>query len=332
MKQEFINVNGKAYDPVTGLPLPISVATSPTVAPTQPKRVVKASTARGTTTATIHRVPVQKSATLSRRHIKRPPQKSLATRPVRTPHTAVQQHVAVKKFSPQIAQKPAVEALKKPVQIDRPAEVHPVVQRAKQRQITKAPVAPIQKAEPKPASILKNEAISEALAKAQEPKPDKHHRAKRKQSKLKRWTSLASAGLAIMLLGGYFTYLSMPNISIRVAALQSGINATYPGYKPNGYALNGPISFKQGEVSMKFAYADGTANYTISQSKSNWDSAAVKEYISGKSGAPATTIVDGLTIFAAGENVAWVNGGILYQINSHSPLSSEQIRKIATSM
>ena len=324
MKQEFINVNGKVYDPVTGLPLPISVEKSPTVAPTQPKRVVKASTARGTTTATIHRVPVQKSATLSRRHIKRPPQKSLATRPVRTPHTAVQQHVAVKKFSPQIAQKPAVEALKKPVQIDRPAEVHPVVQRAKQRQITKAPVAPIQKAEPKPASILKNEAISEALAKAQEPKPDKHHRAKRKQSKLKRWTSLASAGLAIMLLGGYFTYLSMPNISIRVAALQSGINATYPGYKPNGYA--------QGEVSMKFAYADGTANYTISQSKSNWDSAAVKEYISGKSGAPATTIVDGLTIFAAGENVAWVNGGILYQINSHAPLSSEQIRKIATSM
>ena len=139
MKQEFINVNGKAYDPVTGLPLPISVATSPTVAPTQPKRVVKASTARGTTTATIHRVPVQKSATLSRRHIKRPPQKSLATRPVRTPSVTVQQHVAVKKFSPQITQKPAVEAPKKPVQIDRPAEVHPVVQRAKQRQIAKAP-------------------------------------------------------------------------------------------------------------------------------------------------------------------------------------------------
>ena len=105
MKQEFINVNGKAYDPVTGLPLPISVEKSPTVAPTQPKRVVKASTARGTTTATIHRVSVQKSATLSRRHIKRPPQKSLATRPVRTPNATVQQHVAVKKFSPQVTQK-----------------------------------------------------------------------------------------------------------------------------------------------------------------------------------------------------------------------------------
>ena len=61
MKQEFINVNGKAYDPVTGLPLPISVEKSPTVAPAQPKRVAKVSTARGTTTATIHRVPVQKS-------------------------------------------------------------------------------------------------------------------------------------------------------------------------------------------------------------------------------------------------------------------------------
>ena len=135
-----------------------------------------------------------------------------------------------------------------------------------------------------------------------------------------------------MLLGGYLTYLSMPNISIKMAAVQSGINAKYPGYKPDGYALNGPIKFKSGEVSMKYAYADGSSEYTLTQQKSNWDSAAVKEYFTEKSKSPTTTMVDGLTIYSSGKNAVWVNGGILYQITGSANLSNEQIQKIATSL
>lgn len=326
MKQEIVNVNGRAYDPVTGLLLPISITKETAPQPTRPH---VSQTIRGAHTTSIHQRHVKKSATLSRRHVKRSAPTPLAARPAKkTAPVHVAQHEAVHKFTP--THTPTPTSVTPPqASKDRPAETHPVVHRAKQHEAAKA--APIQVEKSlKPARVLKNEAISEALAK--EVKPQKSHRAKRKQSSFSRWLSIASAGVAIMLLGGYFTYLSMPNISIRVAALQSGINATYPGYKPSGYALNGPISFKQGEVSMKFAYADGTASYTISQTKSDWDSAAVKEYIADKSGAPTTTIVDGLTIFASGENIAWVNGGILYHINSQAPLSGEQIRRIATSM
>ena len=144
--------------------------------------------------------------------------------------------------------------------------------------------------------------------------------------------SIAGAMVALLAFGGYLTYLSMPNISIKMAAVQSGINAKYPGYKPDGYALNGPIKFKSGEVSMKYAYADGSSEYTLTQQKSNWDSAAVKEYFTEKSKSPTTTMVDGLTIYSSGKNAVWVNGGILYQITGSANLSNEQIQKIATSL
>ena len=95
----------------------------------------------------------------------------------------------------------------------------------------------------------------------------KKSRRRQKKGGTLHWLNTFSVGFAVMLLGGYLTYLSMPNISIKMAAVQSGIDAKYPGYKPDGYALNGPIKFKSGEVSMKYAYADGSSGYTITQQK-----------------------------------------------------------------
>ena len=84
---------------------------------------------------------------------------------------------------------------------------------------------------------------------------------------------------------------------------------------------------------MIFAYVCSDLQYTVRQEKSSWDSSAVKEYITEKSGtAPATTTVDGLTLYTSGAETSWVNGGILYRIEGDAVLSGEQIRKIATSM
>ena len=147
-----------------------------------------------------------------------------------------------------------------------------------------------------------------------------------------RWLQVASVGLAIMLIGGYFTYLGMPNISTRIAAIQSGINAKYPGYRPSGYALSGPITFKSGEVRMKFAYADGGQSYTITQQKSSLNSAALKETLTADGGDVQTTTADGLTIYSTDRTASWVNGGVLYQITLGGALSNEQVTKIATSL
>lgn len=143
-----------------------------------------------------------------------------------------------------------------------------------------------------------------------------------------------SASFALILLAGYFTYLNMPSLSVRVAAAQAGVNASYPGYHPDGYSINGPVAYSQGAVSMKFASNGGPQSFTVNQTKSSWDSSAVLEnYVKQKAGNSYIQHNEqGLTVYVFGDNAAWVNGGILYTINGNAPLSSEQILHIATSM
>jgi hypothetical protein len=146
--------------------------------------------------------------------------------------------------------------------------------------------------------------------------------------------SIASGSLAVMLIGAYFTYLSMPSLSTRVAAAQAGINAGYPSYRPTGYSLSGPVAFNQGTVSMKFAANAGPGSYTLQQARSGWDSSAVlSNYVEPKVGDQyTTTATNGLTIYTYGTSAAWVNCGILYTISGDAPLSSEQVQRIATSL
>ena len=338
--KNYVVINGRAYNTITGMVMDdIKIEKSEIEKEQSISR-------RGTSVSNIHAAHVQKSSTLNRRHVKMPQRTPLAAKPQKA-RVDVKQHVAVKKFSTPITSKPAPQK----IAINRPAETHPVTRRAQQRPLSvntklrkeRQPltmnnnplvaVAPQKIEKPivaKTSKQLKNEAIEKALS--NEIISNKKARRRQKKGGTLRWLNTFSVGFAVMLLGGYLTYLSMPNISIKMAAVQSGIDAKYPGYKPDGYALNGPIKFKSGEVSMKYAYADGSSGYTITQQKSGWNSSAVKEFFSEKHKNPNTTMIDGLTIYSGGKEAAWVNGGILYQISGDANLSSSQIEKIATSL
>ena len=325
--KNYVVINGRAYNTITGM-----VMNDVDVKKIEIKRDQLGNN-RGTAVSRIHAAHIQKSSTLNRRHVKKPQGAPLAARVVK-PHVTTQQHVAVKKFAP-ATPKPAPQQ----TAINRPAETHPIIRRAQQRPlstnnqlrkdrrpmpIVKTPVIIPQKIEKpvvKTAKELKNEAIEKALS--NEIASNKKTRRRQKKGGALRLLNTFSVGFAVMLLGGYLTYLSMPNISIKMAAVQSGIDAKYPGYKPDGYALNGPIKFKSG---------DGSSAYTITQQKSNWNSSAVKEFFSEKHKSPNTTMIDGLTIYSGGKEAAWVNGGILYQISGDANLSSDQIQKIAASL
>ena len=208
---------------------------------------------------------------------------------------------------------------------------HASVQRAKARVDANKPVERMLK----PSQVLKNEAIADAMA-ATQPKKSGRHRTKSTvhRSKFARFMSVASASLAVLVLGAYFTYLNMPALSTRVAAAQAGINATYPGYLPSGYSLNGPVAYQQGNVAMKFAANAGPQNYTLSQTHSDWDSTALlDDYVSPQAGnSYVTTNTGGLTIYSYNNTSVWVNNGILYTINGNSTLSDEQIQRIAASL
>lgn len=246
----------------------------------------------------------------------------IAPRPSHTPSPAVTKFA--KSATPQAA--PAATPDVKPVP-------HALHQAATQKvQATQAQKQTVR--EVRPSQVIKNESIQHALANSTPKHHKKEVKAKKSRSKAGRLMSVASASLAIVLLGGYLTYLNMPALSTRVAAAQAGIDASYPSYQPSGYSLSGPVAYSQGSVTMKFAANAGPGSYTLTQKDSNWDSSAVLENAvePKSSGAYTTTTASGLTIYSYDTTSVWVNNGILYTVTGDAPLSSEQIRNIATSL
>lgn len=306
-----VTINGRVYDVHTGMPIDEAPAK-------QPKTPHPSNT--------MHQV-TQKSQTLNRRIVKK------STQGI-SQHTQLQarqdivRHPSVTKFAPHPSGVMSKDAMAAP---ETGPITHPIAQKAQLRQKALKQRQQAVKA-PKPAQVIKQEAIDESLASAPSHSAN-HHQVKTKK-RYPRVLSIASASLALLLLGGYFTYLNMPSLSVRVAAAQAGVNASYPSYHPDGYSLNGPVAYSQGEVMMKFASTTGPQSFTVAQTKSNWDSSAVLEnYVKSKAGDNYITYDEhGLTIYTFGGNAAWVNGGILYTISGDAPLSGDQIRHIATSM
>lgn len=148
-----------------------------------------------------------------------------------------------------------------------------------------------------------------------------------------RVSSVMAACLGVMILGGYLSYINMPNLSVRVAAAQAGIHAEYPGYVPSGYQFDGPVSYSNGQVLLTFGATGGTTNYQINQQKSSWDSQAVLDnFVVAQTDEYDVNDTQGLTVYTYGNNAAWVNKGVLYTITGDAPLRTEQVLKIATSL
>lgn len=314
-----VTVNGRLYDAVTGLPLKQAPK------PAAPKPVAKAAphkptSAGKTASASLHQTP-QRSQTLHRRAAKKP---GPATRPQPGKHMDIARSSNVSRFAthPATPAKPKREAEKK----DIAPKTHPVAARAA------AKAAKPAKTVPASAKQVKEAAIAAALAKS-----DKKLPAPKKRSwKFSRRFAIISAVFIVLIGGAYLTYVNIPSLSVGIAAAQAGIDASYPEYKPDGYSLSQPVQYSDGEVILTFASNSGTGEYTITQTRSSWDSSAVLNNVVRKSSGDdySTTQERGLTIYSYKNNnaIAWANGGILYVIESDAPLSFDQIRRIATSL
>lgn len=178
---------------------------------------------------------------------------------------------------------------------------------------------------------IKQEAIATALKKSETPKTPKISIFKRN----KKYLNIFTISAAVLIIVGFIIYLNMPIISVRVASMQAGINATFPEYHPDGYSLSGPVSYSNGEVTISFHANSGNSQFVIKQSKSPLDSSALKIQVDKSSNHQTSESQEGgLTIYTYNNNnrADWVNGGILYSISGDAKLSSDQIRHIATSL
>lgn len=321
-KQQTVTIGGQQYDAVTGLP----VSKAPAVV--TPVKKPAASTATRTPAASHLHSTTQRSATLNRKFTKRP----AASRTAIVSHHAKPIHHDIKPVTHPQVRKFAPHPVAATKVMDIGPTVHPHVAKAHALSAAKAhqaaqPVA----AKHVPAASIKKSAVAKAVQSTDTTRKD--HKPRFWQQR-QRVTSVVAATFAIVLLGGYFTYLNMPSLSVRVAAAQAGINAAYPNYRPDGYALNGPVTYSDGKVSMNFKANASNAGFTVNQSESSWNSDAVLDnYVTPRAGSSYMPYAErGLTIYTYDNNAAWVNGGIFYTIEGNAPLSSEQIRRIATSL
>lgn len=337
-KKRTILIGGQGYDAITGLPItataaapsPVSPPTTTSTSSSIPvtsgaKRITVAHNA-----AKVH-ATTQRSVALNRKFVGRP--KTLRTdittthrvKPVASQAVHAQTHPQVRRFAPHPV------AVKTHASPEHTAPIaHPHVTKAHALSAQKASRPTNGLAAHIPSQSVKQHAISHAVANTHKSTKEVKSHFWQKQ----RASSIIAATFALVLLGGYFTYLNMPSLSVRVAAAQAGIDASYPDYRPDGYALNGPVTYADGRVSMNFKANASTAKFSVNQSESSWDSSAVLDnYVLPRSGSSYMPFTErGLTIYTFNNNAAWVNGGILYTIDGDAPLSNEQIRRIATSL
>ena len=143
--------------------------------------------------------------------------------------------------------------------------------------------------------------------------------------------AMAMASIALL---GYLVHLNLPDLSVRVAAMQHGIESIYPSYIPKGYRMDGLVAEKNGKVVINFSGQDGK-NFTLSEEKSSWDSLALlSQFVGPNWGEDYTTIREqGLTIYVSGSDAAWMNGGVFYHIDdAEDGLTKTQIHDIVVSI
>lgn len=281
---------------------------------------------------------MQASTTLNRRYVKKPT-KSVATTPT------IKKSPMVKRFTSQSVQS---DFTAKPVQRNAavsstpPVQKHPLQQSANAK-MRKRSGSLSQAQQPRmTAKQIKDQAIKKALATASAPttasqviakesetiKTHKHHFGIGRVV-----LALACAAAAIFAIV-YFVNLNMPDISLKVAAMQTGIEASYPGYVPRDYALSGIVS-AEGKITLSFTNGASSDVFSITEESSSWDSnALLNNYVKDKYGDNYTTVREqGLTIYISGSSAAWANGGIVYKLEANpGSLTKKQISSIATSL
>mgnify|MGYP001570179615 FL=1 len=342
-EKQTVTINGKTYDVTTGKP-----SAAPSKAPVKARMINDIAPNKNgilaqpvKKPAATHRVPatlsqksrpiapharpsLQKSTTLRRDVLKKPTSK---VRPsAHKIHQRVQKSERITRFAP--IRPPKTTESK--IDHDLAAQTK-ALQAAQAEYMAKAN----QNNTHISSRVIKEHLLGQAIDKV--PVDDTKHAHKShtaKAPKRSRFASVAVTSFALVLLGGYLTYINIPNLSIRIAAANSGIDANLPTYQPSGYRISGPISYNDGEVNVKYKSGSGNTGYQLTQRPSDWDPiAALDNYVESDSDSDYQIhSVQGLTVYTYDKKAVWVNGGILHILDGNAPLSNQQVESIVASM
>ena len=283
-------------------------------------------------TATSTHRKVQSSTTLNRKYVKRPAKGSDVT-------VSVKRSPKVSRFGS--AMKISAQAAQMAQEAEPAAMAHPIQVSANKRMQARANSlegAPTTYASKVTAKELKEQAIQKALAAANKTTEEEKPAAEKVKKKMhfgfgRVVLALSCAAVAVFAIV-YFVNLNMPDLSLRVAAMQSGIDASYPSYVPRDFALS-DITSEEGKVVLNFKNNTTGDAFSLVEETSSWDSnALLTNFVKDTYGENYTVIREqGITLYISGGNASWVNGGVVYKLTTTSgSLTKKQIKSIAVSL
>lgn len=274
----------------------------------------------------------QSSTTLSRKYVKQPSRKL-------TSSETIQRSSSIRHFAnTSSADIIPVRVVEPEIRVT-PVQKHPLQEITAEKMRSQQSTMGGQKEKKMTAKEIKDQAIRRALIDASTVEQNKSSQASKKHFNkvhfgFGRVMLALSCATAVVLAIVYFVNLNMPDLSLRVAAMQTGINASYPGYVPRGYNASS-ITSESKKVILDFAGNEEQEAFTLTEEASSWDSnALLNNYVKDTFKENYKVVKEqGLTIYISGSNAAWVNGGVVYKISAHDGvLTNKQICSIATSL
>lgn len=300
-----------------------------------------------------HKV-LQKSSTLNRKFVKKPAakpkvltkeqknQEDMARRKaIAEQMNRKQQALLAKRVRVNVQTEKQLRPAKRKVVVE-PASVvaHPTVAKVNARVAAGKAATPRQLS----AQELKERAIEQALRRVatvkesetivvEEQMTEAITKKRRIWHKRKLVVALSMAVVSIGLLG-CLVHLNLPDLSVRVAAMQVGIESAYPSYVPKGYRMDGLVAENNGKITMNFSHKDGSA-FTLAEERSSWDSTALlSQFVTPNWGEDYLIMKEqGLTVYVSGSDAVWVTGGVFYYIDDAGDgLTRQQVHDIALSL
>jgi hypothetical protein len=149
-----------------------------------------------------------------------------------------------------------------------------------------------------------------------------------------RWLSISSVVAAILLIGGFFAWQNVPQVSVKMAAMRAHVDASVPAYTPSGFSYASPVNYSSGAVTINFKAGSNNRTFAITQQSSNWSSSSLEANAVPADSQVQTSKINGTTVYIYGANndATWVSRGVKYTLKDKANLNSDQILRIAGSM
>jgi hypothetical protein len=160
---------------------------------------------------------------------------------------------------------------------------------------------------------------------------------KRLKKGVKRHPRFATVGVSLLVVlsvGGFVASRYLPQMAVKVAATRAGVDAKLPTYQPSGFSLSGPVTYSPGQITLLYSSNSDERSFQLTQKKSDWTSQSLLDNFIVSANHRYQTFQDkGKTIYIYdGNNATWVSGGVWYQIEGESSLSSDQLLRVISGL